>query len=47
MSRKKKLHIIGICGKGTSAVAYLMQQSGWEISGSDAETYEPIAGYLH
>lgn len=42
----KKLHVIGLCGKGTSAVAHMMKQQGWEISGSDTGIYEPIASYL-
>jgi UDP-N-acetylmuramate: L-alanyl-gamma-D-glutamyl-meso-diaminopimelate ligase len=44
--KKKKLHVIGISGAGTSAVALLMKGSGWEISGSDSGMYEPIASYL-
>ncbi len=44
--KKKKLHVIGLAGKGTSAVAMLMGDLGWEISGSDAGMYEPIASYL-
>ena len=46
MNRKKKLHVIGMCGKGTSATALLMREHGWEISGSDQSIFEPIAGYL-
>ena len=45
-SKKKKLHVIGLCGKGTSATAVLMRELGWKISGSDAGMYEPIASYL-
>lgn len=41
-----KAHFIGICGAGMSAVAKLLQDQGWEISGSDAGFYPPISDYL-
>lgn len=42
----KKAHIIGICGAGMSALAVLLQKSGWVVSGSDEGFYEPVLGYL-
>ncbi len=45
-TKEKKLHVIGLCGSGTSATAVLMRELGWEISGSDAGMYEPIASYI-
>lgn len=47
MKLQKKLHVIGICGMGTSATAVLMHEHGWCISGSDGGRYEPIASYLN
>jgi UDP-N-acetylmuramate: L-alanyl-gamma-D-glutamyl-meso-diaminopimelate ligase len=44
--KKKKAHIIGICGAGMSALAVLLKEVGFEISGSDNGFYEPILGYL-
>ena len=44
--KKPKAHFIGISGKGMSAVAKLLQDQGWEISGSDAEFYPPVSDYL-
>jgi len=41
-----KAHFIGLCGKGMSAVAVLLSERGWEISGSDAGVYDPIKSYL-
>lgn len=41
-----KAHFIGICGAGMSAVAKLLMESGWEISGSDEGFYPPISLYL-
>ncbi len=42
----KKAHFIGIAGKGMSAVALLLRQEGWEISGSDEGFYPPVSEYL-
>ncbi|QQR50122.1 hypothetical protein IPF86_03520 [Candidatus Nomurabacteria bacterium] len=41
-----KAHFIGICGKGMSGVASMLKQRGWEITGSDSGTYEPVFSYL-
>src|SRR5882672_10219723 len=43
---KKKVHLIGICGKGMSALAFLLKQKGYIISGSDEGFYDPIASLL-
>ncbi|MFT5359759.1 MAG: UDP-N-acetylmuramate: L-alanyl-gamma-D-glutamyl-meso-diaminopimelate ligase [Candidatus Paceibacteria bacterium] len=40
------VHIIGICGKGTSATALLLKQKGWTVTGSDSGSFEPIATAL-
>ena len=42
----KKAHFIGISGKGMSAAAILLQESGWTISGSDEGFYPPVSDYL-
>lgn len=42
----RKAHLIGICGAGMSAVARLLQQSGYEVSGSDEGFYPPVSDYL-
>jgi UDP-N-acetylmuramate: L-alanyl-gamma-D-glutamyl-meso-diaminopimelate ligase len=42
----KKIHFIGICGAGMSAVAKLAQEAGAAVSGSDAGFYPPISTYL-
>ncbi len=41
-----KAHFIGISGMGMSAVAVLLKEKGWEISGSDEGSYEPAHSYL-
>lgn len=40
------VHFIGICGTAMSAVALLLKQRGYEVSGSDEGFYPPISDYL-
>jgi UDP-N-acetylmuramate: L-alanyl-gamma-D-glutamyl-meso-diaminopimelate ligase len=42
----KKVHFIGIAGKGMSATALLLRQLGCKISGSDDGFYPPVSDYL-
>lgn len=42
----KRAHVIGVCGAGMSGVAHLLQQEGYEVSGSDAGFYPPISDYV-
>ena len=42
----KKVHFIGICGAGMSAMAKLLRDFGWEVSGSDDGFYPPVSTYL-
>ena len=42
----KKAHFTGICGAGMSAVAMLLKQEGWEITGSDVGCHPPVSDYL-
>ncbi len=44
--RAKTVHFIGICGAGMSAVAKLMQDDGWNVSGSDNGFYPPVSTFL-
>ena len=41
-----KAHFIGIAGMGMSAIAVLLKEKGWEISGSDEGFYPPGSTYL-
>ena len=41
-----KVHFIGICGAAMSAVALLLKQRGWSVSGSDEGFYPPISDFL-
>lgn len=46
MTEKPKAHFIGVCGAGMSAVAHLMQQAGYDVSGSDEGFYPPVSDYV-
>lgn len=43
---KKWIHIIGICGKATSLVAYMFQNMGWFVTGSDIQYFPPASDFL-
>lgn len=40
------VHFIGICGAGMSAVAKLLRDSEWQVSGSDQGFYPPVSDFL-
>lgn len=42
----KKVHFIGICGKGMSAVAKLLIDLGYTVTGSDEGFYPPVSTYI-
>ena len=41
-----RAHFIGICGAGMSAVAKLLIDYGWQVSGSDDNFYPPVSEYI-
>ena len=43
---KKRAYFIGIAGMGMSAVAILLKEQGWRVSGSDTEMYPPATTQL-
>jgi UDP-N-acetylmuramate: L-alanyl-gamma-D-glutamyl-meso-diaminopimelate ligase len=43
---KNKAHLIGICGAGMAALAILLRDAGYEVTGSDEEVFPPISDYL-
>jgi len=45
-SPTQHLHILGICGTAMAAIARLAQESGWQVTGSDAGIYPPMSDYL-
>ena len=40
------LHLIGICGTGMGALAGLLQEAGFRVTGSDTGAYPPVAPML-
>src|SRR3990167_8941658 len=44
--KEKRVHLIGICGAGMSALAVLFKESGWKVTGSDEGAFEPIPSHL-
>lgn len=41
-----RIHLIGICGVGMSALAGMLQEQGHTVSGSDTDMYPPISTQL-
>lgn len=41
MEEERHTHVIGLCGVGMSGTALLLKESGWTVTGSDAECYGP------
>ncbi|MBI4459895.1 MAG: UDP-N-acetylmuramate:L-alanyl-gamma-D-glutamyl-meso-diaminopimelate ligase [Acidobacteria bacterium] len=46
LSRGKHIHLIGIAGTGMGALAGLLQEAGYRVTGSDEEIYPPISTLL-
>ncbi|MFA5936884.1 MAG: Mur ligase family protein [Candidatus Paceibacterota bacterium] len=44
--KNKKVHLIGICGRGMCPLAILFKESGYEVTGSDEDVFEPSPSYL-
>jgi UDP-N-acetylmuramate: L-alanyl-gamma-D-glutamyl-meso-diaminopimelate ligase len=42
----RHIHIMGICGTGMAALAGMLKESGYEISGSDKAVYPPMSHFL-
>lgn len=42
----KHLHIIGICGVATSAIAIAFKEKGWKVTGSDKGFFPPVSTEL-
>jgi len=42
----RHIHIMGVCGTGMAALAGMLKNSGYEISGSDKAVYPPMSDFL-
>lgn len=45
-SNVKKIHLIAICGTAMGALACMLKDLGYEISGSDTAVYPPMSDFL-
>ncbi len=44
--KTKKIHFIAVCGSGMGALACMLKDMGFEITGSDAKIYPPMSDFL-
>jgi UDP-N-acetylmuramate: L-alanyl-gamma-D-glutamyl-meso-diaminopimelate ligase len=43
----RSIHLIAICGTGMGALACLLKESGYAVTGSDQHVYAPISDFLN
>src|SRR5947209_9356533 len=43
---KKHIHLIGICGTAMASLAGMLQQIGYQVTGSDTAAYPPMSDFL-
>ena len=46
MTQEKHAHIVGICGTAMASLAGLLRETGWRVTGSDANAYPPMSTQL-
>jgi UDP-N-acetylmuramate: L-alanyl-gamma-D-glutamyl-meso-diaminopimelate ligase len=46
MDNKRHIHLIGICGTAMAALAGMLRQRGFRVTGSDAAAYPPMSDFL-
>ena len=46
MSKRKHIHLIGICGTAMASLAGMLQQRGYQVTGSDVAAYPPMSDFL-
>ena len=42
----KKIHLIAVCGTGMGALACMLKDMGYEVTGSDEKIYPPMSDFL-
>ncbi len=42
----KKIHLIAVCGTGMGALACMLKDMGYEVTGSDRKVYPPMSDFL-
>ncbi len=43
---RQHIHLLGICGTGMAALAGILQEQGYRVSGSDEHAYPPMSTFL-
>jgi UDP-N-acetylmuramate: L-alanyl-gamma-D-glutamyl-meso-diaminopimelate ligase len=46
MSEICRIHLVGVCGTGMASLAAMLQENGYEVSGSDEGVYPPMSEFL-
>jgi UDP-N-acetylmuramate: L-alanyl-gamma-D-glutamyl-meso-diaminopimelate ligase len=46
MNEKKHIYLMGICGTAMAALAGMLKQRGFRVTGSDAAAYPPMSDFL-
>jgi UDP-N-acetylmuramate: L-alanyl-gamma-D-glutamyl-meso-diaminopimelate ligase len=44
--KKKHIHLIGVCGAAMAALAGMLKERGFRLTGSDAAAYPPMSDFL-
>ena len=45
-TKSKQIHLIGICGTAMASLAGMLQQRGFQVTGSDDAVYPPMSDFL-
>src|ERR1700721_3652925 len=46
MTKPRHIHLIGICGTAMASLAGMLQERGFQVTGSDAAAYPPMSTFL-
>ena len=46
MTKRKHIHLIGICGTAMASLAGMLNERGFRVTGSDAAAYPPMSDFL-
>ncbi len=42
----RHIHVMGVCGTGMGALAGMLKEAGYRVTGSDADVYPPMSDFL-
>src|SRR3954447_16111595 len=46
MTKRKHIHLIGVCGTAMASLAGMLNERGFHVTGSDAAAYPPMSDFL-